>query len=167
MGATNLDDILELVRLGLDGIAEEGDGGDEALVYLDGGGDVHGGGEGVVGGLGHVDVVVRVDGLLGTELASEELNRTVGDDLVDVHVGLGAGTGLPDDQGEVVEELTLNDLVGGLDDSITDLGIETVGHVDLGSGALQDTKGLDKRLGHALGGSTNVKVLKRTINDQS
>ncbi|RUP52236.1 hypothetical protein BC936DRAFT_150062 [Jimgerdemannia flammicorona] len=30
--------------------------------------------------------------------------------LIDIHVGLGAGAGLPDDEGEVIEKLALNDL---------------------------------------------------------
>ena len=164
VSATNLDDVLELDALGLNGIAKQGDSGDEALVDLDGSGNVHGSGEGIVRGLGHVDVVVGVNGLLGAELASEELNGAVGDDLVDVHVGLGAGTGLPNNQGKVVQELALDHLVGGLDDGLTNSLVEAVGHVDGGGSALQDTEGLDERLGHALGGSTNIEVLERTIH---
>lgn len=163
MSATNLDDVLELLALGLDGVTEKGDGGDEALVDLNGSGNVHGSGEGVVGGLGHVDVVVGVDGLLGAELTSQKLDGAVGDDLVDVHVGLGAGAGLPHNEGEVVEELALNDLIGSLDNGVTNGLVETVGHVDGGGSALQDTKGLDEGLGHALSGSTNVEVLERAI----
>lgn len=37
--------------------------------------------ERVVGGLGHVAVIVRVNGSLGSELSAEELNGSVGDDL--------------------------------------------------------------------------------------
>jgi hypothetical protein len=68
-------------------------------------------------------VVVGVDGLLGAHLASEDLNGTVGDNLVGVHVGLSAGTGLPDDEREVVKELALGDLSGSLLDSLTNFGI--------------------------------------------
>ena len=84
---------------------------------------MHDGGEGVVGGGGHVDVVVGVDGLLGAHGATEDLNGTVGDDLVGVHVGLGAGAGLPDNQREVVQQLALGDLSGGLLDGLTDLRV--------------------------------------------
>jgi hypothetical protein len=68
-------------------------------------------------------MVVRVDGLLGAHLAAENLNGAVGDDLVGVHVGLGTGAGLPDDQREVIQQLTLGDLGGGLLDGLTDLGV--------------------------------------------
>ena len=59
--------------------------------------DVHGRRVGVVGALGFVDVIVWMDGILGTELTAENLYRAVGDNFVRVHVALGAGAGLPDD----------------------------------------------------------------------
>ena len=64
---------------------------------------MHDGREGIVGGGRHVDVVVGVDGLLGAHCAAEDLNGAVGDDLVGIHVGLGARARLPDDEGEVVD----------------------------------------------------------------
>jgi hypothetical protein len=48
-------------------------------------------------------MVVGVNGLLGAHGATEDLDSTVGDDLVGVHVGLGTGAGLPDNQREVVQ----------------------------------------------------------------
>ena len=71
-------------------------------MYLHSGGDVHGGGVGVVAALALVDVIVGVDGRLAAELSAEQLDGAVGDDLVGVHVGLGAGPRLPDHQREVV-----------------------------------------------------------------
>jgi len=50
-------------------------------------------------------MVVGVDRLLATHLATEDLNCSVRDDFVGVHVGLGSGTSLPDNEGEVVDEL--------------------------------------------------------------
>ena len=47
-------------------------------------------------------MIVGVDGGLAAELAAEQLDGAVGDDLVGVHVGLGAGPRLPDYQREVV-----------------------------------------------------------------
>jgi len=55
-------------------------------------------------------VVIGVNRLLGAHDTTEQLDGAVGDDLVDVHVGLGAGAGLPDDQGEVVHQLARGDL---------------------------------------------------------
>ena len=71
-------------------------------MYLHGGGDVHGCGVGVIAALALVDMVIRVDRGLAAQLAPEHLDGSVGDDLVGVHVGLGAGACLPDHQGEVV-----------------------------------------------------------------
>lgn len=123
VGTANLDDVLELVDLHLEGIAEALERRQKGLLELDNGSDVHDGGEGVVGGGRHVNVVVGVNGLLGSHSTTEDLNGTVGDDLVRVHVGLGAGTSLPDDQREVVQQLTLGDLSGGLLDSLANLGV--------------------------------------------
>ena len=64
MRASDLDDGLPFPGLGVELVAEEAEGGDESLLDLVGGGDRHGGGEGVVAGLRHVAVVVRVDGVL-------------------------------------------------------------------------------------------------------
>lgn len=90
--------------------------------------------------------------------------RTAGTDLVDVHVGLGAGTGLEDDEGKVLHaNLAGDDLIGGLLDGVADLLVEAVGHVDLGGGALEDGKGLDEGERHALGLAANVKVLDRAV----
>ena len=76
--------------------------GDEDGVDLHGGGDVHGGGVGVIAALALVDVVIGVDRGLAAQLPAQQLDGSVGDDLVCVHVGLGAGARLPDDEGEVV-----------------------------------------------------------------
>jgi hypothetical protein len=68
-------------------------------------------------------VVVGVDRLLGAHGAAEDLNGAVRDDFVGVHVGLGAGAGLPDDEGEVVDELEGGNLLGGLLDGLSKLGV--------------------------------------------
>src|ERR1051326_2844609 len=62
--AADLDDGVELLRLGKDGVAHAGDRGDESVFHALGGGNVHGGGKSVVRGLRHVDVIVGMDGLL-------------------------------------------------------------------------------------------------------
>ena len=83
---------------------------------------MHGGGERVVRGLRHVDVVVGMDRLLGSHLAAHNFNGAVGDDFVDVHVGLGAAPGLPDAQRKLVIELAGDNLVGGLHDELGFVG---------------------------------------------
>lgn len=64
----------------------------------------------IVAALAHVNVIVGVHRLLRTTLASEDLNGTVGNDLVHVHVALSTATGLEDDQRELINELARDDL---------------------------------------------------------
>ena len=54
--------------------------------------------------------------LLGAELAAEQFVGAVGDHLVEVHVGLGAGAGLPDHQRKMIVELAVDHLARGADD---------------------------------------------------
>ena len=57
---------------------------------------VHGGRERIVRRLRHVDVVVGMDGFFRAHFSARKLDRAVGNDLVDVHVRLRSGPGLPD-----------------------------------------------------------------------
>lgn len=84
---------------------------------------MHDGREGIVGGGGTVDVVVGVYRLLAAHLASQDLDGSVADDFIGVHVGLGAGARLPDNQGEVVDQLEVSDLLCSLLDSLADFGV--------------------------------------------
>lgn len=70
-------------------------------------------------------MVVGVNGLLAAQLSAQDLDSSVRNNLVDVHVGLSTRSGLEDDQGEVVDELARDDLVGGFADGLDDLGVET------------------------------------------
>lgn len=125
MCAANLDNLLglELVHLGLQGVSQAAQGRNQLTLDLEDGGDVHDGGEGVVRGGAAVDVIVGVDGFLAALLAAQDLDGSVGDDLVRVHVGLSARAGLPDDQGEVVEQLQVSDLLGRLLNGLADGGV--------------------------------------------
>ena len=67
--------------------------------------DVHGGWKGVVGRLRSVDVVVGVNGGFGAQFPAGKFDRTVGDDLVGVHVGLRTASCLPHAKGKVVVEM--------------------------------------------------------------
>lgn len=55
-------------------------------------------------------MVIRVDGLLGPKLASEDLDRAVRNHFVCVHVTLSAAACLEDDEREMVNEFTGDDL---------------------------------------------------------
>ena len=124
------------------------------------GGDVHGRGKGVVRRLGHVDVVVGMDGDLGSHHPSGHLDGPVGDHLVGVHVALGAAPGLPDAQRELIVELPLGDLAGRGDDQrrLVRRHLAQIG-VDLGRRLLQDPDGPDERFGHPI--VADRKVVQR------
>ena len=71
--------------------------------------------------------------VLRAEIAAQHLDRAVCDDLVGVHVGLGAGAGLPNRQRKMIVELAFGDLGGGDGDGAADHGIEFAErHVGLG-----------------------------------
>lgn len=125
VSASDFDDLLglEIVDLLLERIAKGLDGWKESLLNLENSGNVHNSWEGIVGRGGHVNVVVWVDWLLAAHLSSEDLNGAIRDDLVGVHVGLGAGSGLPDNKWEVVDELEVRNLLSCLLDSLSDLWV--------------------------------------------
>ncbi len=87
------------------------------------GGQVDGGGNGVVAGLAAVDVVVGMDEFAAA-LAAEQFDGAIGDDLVGVHVGRGAGAGLENIQDEFAVPFAVDHLLGGLDDGVGQFGFE-------------------------------------------
>ena len=97
-----LDDVVELRRLALERVRELLERRQEVVRQLLERREVDGGREDVVGGLAHVDVVVRVD----------VLARERGEHLVRVHVRGGAGAGLEDVDRKLVVELAGRDALG-------------------------------------------------------
>ncbi len=82
--------------------------------------------------------------LLAAHRAAQHLDGAVGDHLVGVHVGLGAGAGLPDHQREVVVELAVDDLLRGLGDRLAQLRVDVaLRDVDQRAGLLDDAKRAD------------------------
>jgi len=79
------------------------------------------------------------------------LNGAVGDDLIDVHVGLGAGTRLPDPQGKFAIKGPGSHLFG---DGRDQLGQGRIKHphggIGLGTGRLEQAQGVDDGQGHGL-----------------
>src|SRR5258708_6408603 len=61
MGAADFYDVRELRGFGVERVAKSFDGGKEAASGFRGGGDVHGGGKGIVGRLRHIYVIIWVD----------------------------------------------------------------------------------------------------------
>ena len=75
----------------------------------------------VVGRLRQVHVVVGIDGGIVAARAAQQLQRDVGDHLVGIHVGGGAGTALQHVDDEVIEAITGDDQIAGRDDGGGDL----------------------------------------------
>src|SRR5439155_17478838 len=101
MGAASLNDRHELVGLLLQGRAQLLQRGKQFVFNADQRGEMYSCGDNVVGGLAKVDVVVRVH-FAGATRAPQQFTGAIGDDLVGVHVGRGAGTGLKNIEDEVV-----------------------------------------------------------------
>ncbi|MHC2439591.1 hypothetical protein ACVMB0_006966 [Bradyrhizobium sp. USDA 4451] len=108
MRASDLHDLGERLLLPVQRLMQLGERGNQVGDDAACGRDMHRGRKRVVRGLAHVDMIVRMDRLLGAELAAEHLVGAVGDHLVDVHVGLRAGAGLPDDQRKMIVELAVD-----------------------------------------------------------
>ena len=118
MGAADFYDAGEFFGFVVERVAQFLHRGEEAARGFGSGGDVHGGGEGVIRGLRHIYVVVGVNRFLAAHFAAGHFYGAIRDYLVDVHVGLRAAAGLPDAQGEVIVELAGDDFVGGSRDEL-------------------------------------------------
>jgi hypothetical protein len=114
VGAPGLDHVAQLGRLGLQRPGQGVQRRQQVVAGRRQGGQVDGAGEGVVGGLAHVDVVVGVDPLAGQG----------GDDLVDVGVGVGARAGLEDVDRELVVVVPGRDRLGGGGDPLGPAGVQ-------------------------------------------
>ena len=110
--------VAKFFRLGLERGQQVLERRQELVMQLLDRGDVHGGREGVVGRLAAVDVVVRMHRRLAAERRAEQLIGPIGDHLVGVHVGLGAGAGLPDHQREMLGQRAVRHLLGGARDGV-------------------------------------------------
>src|SRR3546814_766387 len=121
-------------------------------------------GEGVVGRLTAIDVIVRMHRLLAAAHAARQLDGSVGNDLVGIHVRLRARPGLKNDQGELFIELALYDFLGRLPDQAGDVLRELAQFgIGLRSGLLQYAQGrnngsLPLESGHAYG-----EIMYRTL----
>ena len=100
--------------------------------------------------------------LLRSQLAARQFDGAVGDDLVDVHVGLRAAAGLPDAQRELVVEFAGDDFVGGLHDQLGFVGgklAEVLVHQR--ASLLQDAESADQLRRHGV--AADVEVQQRAL----
>src|SRR6185295_7603311 len=111
----------------------------------------HGGGKNVVRRLTAVDVVVRMNEAPLAALAAQKLAGAVGENLVDVHVGLGSTSRLPNDEGKFVVVLAGQHLVGRLDDGPSLFHVEGAEvEVDERGGLFHQSEGVDQLARHSL-----------------
>ncbi len=101
MGPACLHYVGELLGLAVQSIAQLEQSGQQILDDRRASRDVGGRRDHVVARLPHVHVVVRVNHLRA-DLAAQKLRGPVGDHLVGVHVGGGAGAGLEDVHHELI-----------------------------------------------------------------
>ena len=135
--AARLNHIIKLARFGLQGIGEIVNSGEQIRQPPETA-EADGGGNGVVGGLGHVDVVVGVDRLFGiVEGKAKDLIGAVGDHLVQIHIVRRTRPGLERINDKLALPSTGKHLVGGLDDRRRQGGVEQAQiTVDLGGSPL-------------------------------
>src|SRR6185437_3865094 len=145
VGAPRLDDRAEASRLAREGAFELLERRQQLVLRHVEGGQVHGRGEDVVGGLAVVDVVVGVDA------------RELRDHLVRVHVRRGARAGLEDVDRELRVVLAGGDLVAGaLDRARFGFRQQPELAVDRRGGALQAAQPADHLDGDGLTGDREV-----------
>ena len=164
MRTSNLDDVRVLLGLRVERIAQQRDARDQDLVEHFDCGDVHRGREGVVRRLAAIDMIVRMDGCLRAHHAASDLDRAVRDDLIDVHVRLRARARLPDDEWEVVVELAGDNLIGGGDHHVGNVGWQ-LAKILVGAGGrlLQHTECANDRTIPVVRADADLKVVDRTL----
>ena len=147
VGAAGLDDVGELRRLLSRAPSSAAHRRQQVVGDLVERRQVDGGGEDVVGGLAHVDVVVGMGPLAGE----------VGDHLVGVHVRGGAGAGLEDVDRELVVVLAVGDRLAGGADPLGDVAVEQAeGAVGFRRRALDPAQPAHHRHRHALARNREV-----------
>ena len=100
--------------------------------------------------------------LFRAEFAAERDIGGVRDHLVDVHVGLGAGAGLPDQQRKMLVELAVGDVLRHRDDGLGAPLVEAAEiAIDLGGGALDQAERVHDLDRHAF--AADAEIMQRAF----
>ncbi|EEQ39392.1 conserved hypothetical protein [Clavispora lusitaniae ATCC 42720] len=159
VGSTNLDDVLEFLSLAVQRVTQSLQLRKQSVVDFSDSRNVHNGREGVVRRSRHVTVVIWVHWFLGAQFTAQDLNGSVGDNLISVHVTSGTRTGLEHNQWKVVVQFTFGNFGGCLLDGTSDLRVQSaVAFVDNSSSFLQDTKSSDNRNWHTSSRAADLEV---------
>ena len=158
MGAADLDDRGELLSAAAQGLDQALQGWDQLAMQRNRHRHMHRRREGVIAGLAEVDMVVGMHRALAAKHAASALDRPVGDHLVDVHVRLGAGTGLPDAQRKLGIEPACSHLFSRRHDRCLQRGLQPAhGTVHLGTGRLELAERPDDGQRHRLAVAEEVQ----------
>jgi hypothetical protein len=162
VGAADFDDAGPLSGFGRDRITQPGDCRGKPFGDMGRRRNVHRRRKGVVRGLRHVDVVIRMHRLLAAERRAGVLAAPIGNHLVDVHVELRPAARHPDVKREHFPMLAGEDLVARRNDQPVDSIIEPAGGVVcMRRGFFQDGIGLDHFTRHQI--RANAEMLERTL----
>ena len=124
MGASGLDHVVELASLFRERV-RQGIHLPQQLVQTPERAEADDRRDGIIGALGHVDVVVRLHGLVRVGQAeAQDLVGPVGDHLVDVHVVARARARLERIHDELVRVLAVQDLLCRLHDGVREFRLE-------------------------------------------
>jgi hypothetical protein len=144
VGAAGFQDAVELDRLAAQGTHQPPQFGPDLIGQFQSR-EPHGGREHVVGGLGHVDVVVRVHLAVDAERAAHQFVGAVCQHLVHIHIVGSSGAGLKGVDQKLVLEVAGKRLVRGSDDRPAELGVEPSGrHVGQGRAFFDPERGADE-----------------------
>mmetsp|Transcript_23795 Transcript_23795/g.49182 ORF Transcript_23795/g.49182 Transcript_23795/m.49182 type:complete len:300 (-) Transcript_23795:63-962(-) len=169
---SDFDDGVKLFGFGLECLEENFQSGNGSIQNGNDGGYVHGGGKGVVGTLSHIAIVIRMNGGLAPNFPTHNHNGAVGQNFINVHVGLRPRSGLVNHQGELIVMHPGHDFVRGFSNGLglllrhhaaAAVGIGPV----LGTTLLDEAHGVDDFGGHAGFPASDREVLGGTLRLRS
>lgn len=120
--------------------------------------NMHNSWETVIWWLTSVDIIVWMN-KFASELSAHNLNGSVRNDFISVHIWLGSRSCLPDNQWEVIVKLSLNDLISSLNDGTSDFRIKSIALVDFSGTFLQNTESSNDWSWHSIGVSADIEIL--------
>ena len=139
VGAADLDDILILLFQTPQGIRQAVQGRIDIIPDGQNSRHIHGCREGIVGALGHIDMVIGMD-----LQARMILGGDMGNDLIDIHIALGTAAGLPDLQGKFMGIASFQNAGAGFGNGLSGLPVQSAQlHIGGGAGGFEDREGPD------------------------
>ncbi len=149
MGASDLDDMVKFLRLVRQRMVQFFQPRQQHIACHHADGHMHGRRKRIIRRLAHVHMIIGVDRFFGAHYAAQHFDGAVADDLIRVHVGLGARPRLPDDQRKIVVKPPVDHLLRRSGDRLAQGFVDiALCDVDQGAGLLDHAKRADD--GHGL-----------------